>query len=186
MRNAVRSVAPLISHPLGDWRREPKLKPIRPTGPREQCLKLRRRGDLGERRRTLRHCHARAVQEVSSGAPPCHAQGVAGALSNSGYRHLPTKVGASARQPGPSKCLRPNSCARPTENTGGGSCQGSSRSASGLNTGSANGILKGALLTSTCQLHVALGPLGGVTTTSRALGVVATHVYMRNASGREI
>ena len=78
VRNAVRSVAPLISHPLGDWRREPKLKPIRPTGPREQCLKLRRRGDLGERRRTLRHCHAWAVQEVSSGAPPCHAQGVAG------------------------------------------------------------------------------------------------------------
>ena len=55
-----------------------------------------------------------------------------------GYRHLPTKVGASARQPGPSKCLRPNSCARPTENTGGGSCQGSSRSASGKLDGHAH------------------------------------------------
>jgi hypothetical protein len=79
VRNAVRGVAPLKSHPLGDWRREDKLKPIRPTkSPREQCLKLRRRGGLGERRRTLLHCHARAVQEGSAGAPPCHAQGAAG------------------------------------------------------------------------------------------------------------
>ncbi len=93
VRNAVRGVAPLKSHPLGDWRREDKLEPIRPKSPREQCLKLRRRGGLGERRRTLRHCHARAVHEGSSGAPPCHAQGVAGLPTRSSRLGLPTTIG---------------------------------------------------------------------------------------------
>ena len=48
----------------------------------QAVLKLRRRGDLGERRRMPRHCHARAVRGGPSGAPPCHSQGVAGLRAN--------------------------------------------------------------------------------------------------------
>jgi hypothetical protein len=53
-----------------------------PEMSQQAVLKLRQRGDLGERRRVPRHCLARAVRGGPSGAPPCHAQGVAGLRAN--------------------------------------------------------------------------------------------------------